>query len=163
MSNNTSNSLANPSLSWMVNEVILADIGILFRRDAFEGIPGVAAVVTPKLSIQKPVGSLVKDTGSSPNSEGATTLANILTDSPIPASDTSLHRPSPVEPHKKRAEAPLTDDATLVGVRQENMVRDAVAPMYDKLKARPVWWLLEYLPMLDYKQDSKGHWHRGLQ
>lgn len=123
----------------MVNEVILADIGILFRRDAFEGIPGVAAVVTPKLTLPRPGDTLFKDNGSSPQPEDATAFADTLTHLPIPPSDTSLHGASLVGPHKKRVEAPRTDDADLLRVRQEDMVRDAVAPMYDKLKARPIW------------------------
>lgn len=37
---------------------------------------------------------------------------------------------------------------------------DALEPIHDELKANPLWWLLEIIPLQYSWQDAKGVWHR---
>lgn len=37
---------------------------------------------------------------------------------------------------------------------------DALEPLHDELKASPLWWLLELLPLSYSWQDPEGVWHR---
>ncbi|KAG8870724.1 hypothetical protein FRB97_009426, partial [Tulasnella sp. 331] len=46
--NNAKNSLANPSLTWMINEIISHDLGIYFKSDAFEDIQAFDMLVKTK-------------------------------------------------------------------------------------------------------------------
>ncbi|KAL0063363.1 hypothetical protein AAF712_009758 [Marasmius tenuissimus] len=41
---------------------------------------------------------------------------------------------------------------------EEEELRDATAPMYDQLKLKPVWWLLELLPMEFRYQRGDAKW-----
>lgn len=157
VSNNVSNSLANPSLAWMVNECFLANTGIIFRCDAFQDTPGVAAVVAPRLSSRQLERVVLEDGGLDPeitvNNEGKA-FTDVLTSSTLSASGVpSSGLGSAYASERSRMEVPCASDTNLVGVRQENMVRDAIAPMYDQLKAQPMWWLLEIVPIWEYKQD----------
>ncbi|KAG8926343.1 hypothetical protein FRC00_003011 [Tulasnella sp. 408] len=43
--NNKTNTLANPSLVWMVNEIIAADAPVLFKKQAFEDMPAFDALM----------------------------------------------------------------------------------------------------------------------
>jgi hypothetical protein len=35
---------------------------------------------------------------------------------------------------------------------------DAVQPIYDELQIRPMWWILEVMPMRYSYQDGEGRW-----
>lgn len=37
---------------------------------------------------------------------------------------------------------------------------DALEPLHDELKANPLWWLLEIIPLQYSWQDANGVWHR---
>lgn len=37
---------------------------------------------------------------------------------------------------------------------------DALQPLHDPLKKKPVWWILEFLPLSWTWQDEQGKWHR---
>ncbi|KAG9023382.1 hypothetical protein FRB95_013185 [Tulasnella sp. JGI-2019a] len=52
VSNNTANSLANPSLKWMVNEILDSskDLGIYFKPNAFEEIQAFDTIITTTLN-----------------------------------------------------------------------------------------------------------------
>lgn len=56
-------------------------------------------------------------------------------------------------PSSVRTPAPDGQDASLDKV-------DALEPTHDELKLKPVWWLLEVIPLPFSWQDVKGVWHR---
>ncbi|KAG9103514.1 hypothetical protein FRC06_010195 [Ceratobasidium sp. 370] len=51
-------------------------------------------------------------------------------------------------------------DATAVREAKECEQQDALAPMHDALK-NPLWWLLEFFPIVHSYQDEDGKWHRS--
>ena len=52
-----------------------------------------------------------------------------------------------------RTPAPDERDASLDKV-------DALEPTHDELKLKPIWWVLEVIPLPFSWQDAKGFWHR---
>ncbi|KAG8746596.1 hypothetical protein FRC10_004448 [Ceratobasidium sp. 414] len=51
-------------------------------------------------------------------------------------------------------------DAAAVREAKEREQQDALAPMHDALK-NPLWWPLEFFPIVHSYQDENGKWHRS--
>lgn len=43
---------------------------------------------------------------------------------------------------------------------EERIQHDAMSPVNDELKRKPLWWILEILPEINSYQDSDGRWKR---
>ncbi|KAG8681110.1 hypothetical protein FRC08_015833, partial [Ceratobasidium sp. 394] len=53
-------------------------------------------------------------------------------------------------------------DAEAVREAKEREEQDALAPMHDALK-NPLWWPLEFFPIVHSYQDENGKWHRSFR
>ncbi|KAG9101439.1 hypothetical protein FS749_006943 [Ceratobasidium sp. UAMH 11750] len=53
-------------------------------------------------------------------------------------------------------------DAEAVREAKEREEQDALAPMHDALKD-PLWWPLEFFPIVHSYQDENGKWHRSFR
>ncbi|KAG8700204.1 hypothetical protein FRC09_006108 [Ceratobasidium sp. 395] len=53
-------------------------------------------------------------------------------------------------------------DAEAVKAAKDREQQDAIAPMHDSLK-NPLWWLLEFFPIVHAYQDERGKWHRSFR
>jgi len=180
--NNTTNTLANPSLKWMVNEIIQARTGILFKPDAFAEIK---AFDTLTVTLTDPVPrhrpqipstflSAPSNAGSRDKSVESTAGSGFASLPPTPstAGFTAITTPSSANYNPQKlfvTQSPITeletedDPVTLESVQEANAREDANAHMYDQLEVQKAWWILEYIPNWQYYQDAKGTWHRGFR
>jgi len=134
--NNAVNSLSNPSLAWMVTQVIEADLGIIFREGAFSDIAAMQVELLPSIS---PIDRRLN---------GATDATAVTTDSGLTKRGSS-------------SRVATEGGNTIVSVQDNAMVQDSVALSHDPLaKSTSVWWLLEIVPMCHHYQDAEGHWHK---
>lgn len=135
VTNTTTNSLANPSLQWMVNEVIAANTGILFKEGAFDDVPAFTLITVP----DQPSGQ----TKMSPPRRAQTVSESTIV-------------------QRQGTHAQESTSATIVSVVENAMMLDCTAPIHDPLaKKTSIWWLLEWLPQQHHYQDAEGHWHKG--
>lgn len=148
IANSIAPSLANASLIWMVNEVIESDAGIIFRKSAFKHIPEVFAVIGPRLRMMTRQASIP-----------------VITTTDFATSPQLFSTPSSQPLLLSEAHNPMNHDEAGNGALAAQQVQEqnAAAPMYDQLIANPFWWILEFIPMWEYKQDSSGHWHKGFK
>ncbi|CAE6393187.1 unnamed protein product [Rhizoctonia solani] len=51
-------------------------------------------------------------------------------------------------------------DATAIEEAQKQERRDALAPLHNALR-NPLWWPLEFFPLVHSYQDEEGNWHRS--
>ncbi|CAE6520158.1 unnamed protein product [Rhizoctonia solani] len=51
-------------------------------------------------------------------------------------------------------------DAKVIEEAQNQERRDALAPLHDALR-NPLWWPLEFFPLVHSYQDEEGDWHRS--
>ncbi|KAG6919254.1 hypothetical protein DXG01_008050 [Tephrocybe rancida] len=61
----------------------------------------------------------------------------------------------------KRPESLIASPITEVELEED--AEDALQPIHDELKANPLWWLLEIIPLIYSWQDEKDVWHRKLR
>lgn len=164
-----SNTLANPSLTWMINEIMF-HTDIIFKLDAFKEIPGVYSVVGPKILARR-------TRHRHRHSEADIETQNTSPDSPTMRFSISPVDTMPVEQssqHPRRSETlPVPTIRHLPSQRlREKAVTgskpdlldstywDALHRMYDQLERKPGWWILEVLPIWVYKQEhtADGRW-----
>lgn len=130
----------------MVNELIAANTGVIFKKDAFLDMPAFNAVLTRR---RFPIRALtVIPERTTLETTTLPTYTDYLTNSPRE----SIHQ-AVIAQEKLSA---LRQDS-------EDKVADATAPMFDQLRERPGWWILEFLPVYTYKQDEEGKWHKTLK
>jgi len=129
-------SLGNVSLRWMVKQVILSECGIRFDAAALRraGIDD-SAIVHAGL-VQPTVEQLWRRES---NVEGATVS------SPSGEGDSE-------EDMIRRGRG---EDVESQILPQE---QDTLADIHDQLKAQPLWWILELLPMKFAWQEADGTW-----
>ncbi|ELU44441.1 hypothetical protein AG1IA_01525 [Rhizoctonia solani AG-1 IA] len=51
-------------------------------------------------------------------------------------------------------------DSAIIEEAQKQERRDALAPLHDALR-NPLWWSLEFFPLVHSYQDEEGNWHRS--
>ena len=129
--------LADITLRWMVKQIVRAQCGIIFDRDALHAanIPG-SLFASPGFPVTPPPREKrwpSKQAGSSTGHGNSTS-----TDA----------RPSTSDEDCEQLERPLGLDK-----------QHAVQPLHDELKRSPLWWLLEVLPMTYNWQEPNGRWH----
>lgn len=137
-------SLAQITLRWMVEQVILSNCGIVFDEEALErvGMPLSSFPIsqTP-LATENPTGTSHPMTDN-PN------LSAAPVDAVTPFAEAPLPIPS----------SPLTDPPTTPSLPNPQTC-DALAPLFDELQLQKAWWLLEILPLPFASQDALGKWH----
>ncbi|KAG9033978.1 hypothetical protein FS837_002309 [Tulasnella sp. UAMH 9824] len=151
--NNEIHTLANPSLQWMVSEVIKHAPYILFRPDAFTYDKAFSTLTVTKTDLSpKPARPRI------PSTFRRATAGN-----PAPSPSPT---PTPLPPLTAATVGSSTlngtdveDEQTVVSVEQTEPEKDANAPKNDQLVKKPVWLLLEYIPIFQYYQDGDGIWH----
>jgi hypothetical protein len=128
--------LADITLRWMVREIVKAQTGILFDNRALQeaGISSSCFPVTSFLSTPRHSTALetVQEKSNGLNGVGH---------AKINGKETTSSTDAPDENQKQDA-------------------KDAVTPINDALKQKPIWWLVEILPFPVSWQDEKGIWRR---
>ncbi|KAG1818458.1 uncharacterized protein BJ212DRAFT_1446354 [Suillus subaureus] len=127
-------SLAQVTLRWMVEQVILSNCGITFDEEALEriGMPLSSFPVS-----QTP-----------PTTEDPTSKSQPI-DAVSPFAEVPLAAPS----------SPPTDPPATPSPPNPQTC-DALAPLFDELQLQKAWWLLEILPLPSAWQDAHGKWHK---
>ncbi|KAG9016007.1 hypothetical protein FRB90_003866 [Tulasnella sp. 427] len=169
-SNNTTNTLANPSLMWMVNEIITARAPILFKPYAFADVPAFETMTTT-LTDKTPKHRVAVGAGQGFNlftaSPTGTIRGSTFKGAPTPPA-TDSPGTAPIPRATLQLETPLNsgptspvEGLTVVQVLEGDPRLDANAEMYDQLQKKWAWWILEVIPLWQYYQDGEGHWHKG--
>lgn len=78
---------------------------------------------------------------------------NALKDMNMPLPTLSFGKTDPTANYSSAADAAVIKEA------QEREERDALAPIHDALR-NPLWWPLEFFPLIHSYQDEEGKWHR---
>lgn len=125
MENGTRHSLSRISLRWMIRECFKAKTGILFHRSDFQQIGMDPKTLYPHVRQRPP----------------ALTSASRTTSLLLRKSEGDLSSPG-------------IERTGFVSEEQEDLA-DALTTIHDRLKAWPVWWILEGLPQqLRYQRDE---------
>jgi uncharacterized protein (DUF2235 family) len=163
VANNTTNTLANPSLKWMINEILdpKKELGIYFKPGAFSEIGAFDTIVTtmsdPTPHSRPPIPSQFLK---------AATAAAPAPDRRQPTDATMVAAAVPPSPGSSiGAEEIAAAVATMTGEHvvhvQENAPQtDANAPMYDQLKVAKWWWIIELMFLPQRWQSPDGTWHK---
>lgn len=134
-------SLADITLRWMVKQVILSQCGIRFDDAALRRADIDISTIVPISPTQLTMdGTLEADTET-----------NMTTSLPSPMSGRENDSGEYMIRQRRGG------DGT---VEEQNWPReeDVLADIHDELKIKPVWWLLEFLPIKFQWQDPDGTW-----
>lgn len=132
--NDNRTTLANPSLRWMVHEILESRCRILFRHEAFLGwLPSLNDKIW-----------LHKDTALSAT---VPVVNKSLSDS---EGDDELKINGQESPETPRFSSFIVDKAS-----EGSQDKDAQAEPHDMLKDKPLWWILEVFPLYQYWFDRK--------
>jgi len=127
--NGTRNSLARIPLRWMIRQCFAAKTGIMFHKATFPKVGLDPKTLHPEVRVRdEPV---FQD----------------LTKHTIP-----VLKPLVVK-HDRKAVV-YTDGGSFVNENEEDLA-DALSPMYDQLKKKMYWWILEWIPQAIKYQSSK--------
>ena len=139
MKNGTRHSLARISLRWMIRECFKANTGIMFESKGLRTLGLDPSMLYPTVKPRPP---------------------------PLPVNP-ELHQcqrvlkePSWIRrwlfPGEKKKKGGATDP---VGSEEEEDLKDALSPIYDQLKLRRAWWILEVLPLrFKHQRSSNTQW-----
>lgn len=142
VSNKTRHSLARIPLRWMIREIFKAQTGILFITERLTEI-GIDPSSLYPFVIPRP---------------------NAL---PVGESKIRKHpvKEIPIRPHmvltKNRptvADVSKPPPVTMLASEEEEELMDALSPMYDQLKLKKGWWLLEIVPLQLRYQRGNNTW-----
>jgi hypothetical protein len=150
--------LANTSLVWMVNEVIAAGVGLVFKEDAFSDIPALQFPTTG-VSDPLPVGDHNKHLSDKPGAYSSrrdfmTTDATVTSDAG-PLSKFTFRSTSTRETTQGLV--------TVSSISHKGILADATRKAYDALAGWTPYWLLEWFPRPFYYQDANNDWHSNWQ
>ena len=170
VANSSKTALSNIPLRWMIKEILEADTGIIFNDDPRLASLGIvlhpppivypspqvptsdAAKISPVPDSNLPDGTLGVDTViATQYTTPETTLESVLTHKRI------LTATPETLPNDLNARLEL-DDLPSRHLPDNINENDDVAPTHDQLAANPGWWILEFLPFLDSKQNGEGKW-----
>ncbi|KAG1742356.1 uncharacterized protein EDB91DRAFT_1336135 [Suillus paluster] len=136
-------SLAQTTLRWMVEQVLLSQCGIVFDEAALERV----GMPLSSLPISKTPPATENPTGKSPPMTDTTVLSAATNDTLV--EEEPLPAPS----------SPPTDPPTTPSQPNPETC-DALAPLFDELQLQKAWWLLEIIPLPFAWQDAHGKWHK---
>jgi hypothetical protein len=138
--NGTRSALSRIPFRWMLRQCFLANTGILFHREMFKDIGLDPDTLYPKVKPRPPALELKRIDR---------THLRTLSDT---CKVTILASPDSIGP------ANVTD---FVSEEHEELM-DALCPMYDQLKMKMFWWVLEVLPQVLHFQKRDDTWHHEL-
>lgn len=142
----------------MAKEAIKANVGLLFRSDAFQLYPGVLAIIGPENCNS---GGIQIQEYLSTTDEIVAELAQILRLPAVPEV-TPAQRFDALEAWTRRAhpEGQGAGEGILANAmedfKQHPLVRDACGEMCDQLKSTRWWWFLEILPLWERRVQPDG-------
>lgn len=153
----------------MVREAITAKVGLVFRADAFASCPGVLPDFDTQGVLEKQSQETLAEPGSARSSSGfiqdlADALDIDLTGIPIDEQVDRLskawfqYRKDLLDPSKN---APSRE--TMAALEERANVRDACAPMHDKLQTNRALWILECLPIWETHVRHDGCMSSGFR
>ncbi|KAG7100167.1 hypothetical protein E1B28_001947 [Marasmius oreades] len=133
--NNTRHSLARIPLRWMIRQCFLLKTGIMFHRE------------------------MLKIVGMDPS----TLYPDVI---PRPPALTGTVAPTPSNHGRQPTGSSVTTEDTRIGHftgdfvnEEEEEFKDALSPVYDMLKKKWGWWILEVIPQtLKYQNDDDYSW-----
>ncbi|KAG8918945.1 hypothetical protein FRC01_001563 [Tulasnella sp. 417] len=100
VNNNKTNTLANPSLVWMVNEILGSDVPVLFKKKAFEDMPAFDALMIklPRERVSDPTPATATPQTVVENEAGPSAANGLQLDPTTPgiATDTPQRTPPPI-------------------------------------------------------------------
>jgi hypothetical protein len=131
-------SLADISLRWMVKQVVLSQCGIKFDDEALK----LAHIDLPTVMLATPT---KPDAEAELEIEAGPALPTPLTSPNLPGEGGS-------------GEHMISKGKDKGGEEQSWSQQDVRADIHDQLKAQPMWWLLEALPIKSTWQDADGTW-----
>jgi hypothetical protein len=130
--NGTRNSLARIPLRWMIRQCFLANTGIMFYKATFPKVGlDPDSLYHPQLLLPRP---------------------------PMILQDPTLHTipvPKPLVVSDDRTAVVYSDGGAFVNEAEEDLA-DALSPMYDQLKMKMYWWILEMLPQKIKYQSGRN-------
>ncbi|KAG9006512.1 hypothetical protein FRB94_014333 [Tulasnella sp. JGI-2019a] len=126
--NDTEYILSNVTLTWMLNELIEANTGIIFAQDLLAHQPAFKVITVPDTDQN---GAGLRGTINAPTSG----------DSKFTHRTGSSSRPS-----------------TIVSVQETSPEKDSTSPILDALAGFSLYWILEFIPMKHRVQDAQGRW-----
>ncbi|KAG0703790.1 hypothetical protein DFH29DRAFT_915099 [Suillus ampliporus] len=139
-------SLAQITLRWMVEQVMLSQCGIVFDEEALERV----GMPLSSLPVSKTPPATEDPTGKSPPVIDKTDLSAAPNDAVSP-----FVEETPLSAHS----SPPTDPPTTPSQRNPETC-NALAPLFDELQLSKSWWLLEIIPLPFAWQDAHGKWHK---
>lgn len=139
--NNAIHTLANPSLQWMVSEVLAHAPDVVFRRDAFTYDKAFRTYTVTK---SDPIPRLARP--RTPSTSHHTAAAANSSATPATAAAPSTLNARDLE------------EEIVHSVVQTKPIKDAKAAVNDQLVKKRVWVILEYLPTFQLYQLEDGGW-----
>ncbi|KAG8877598.1 hypothetical protein FRB97_003262 [Tulasnella sp. 331] len=127
--NDTEYILSNVTLTWMLNELIAADTGIIFANDLLAQAKAFQVITAP-------------DTDQNGAGIRGTTNASASGDSKL----------------TRRSTAASGKPSTIISVQETSPEKDSTSPMLDALAGWSLYWILELIPTRHHIQDAQGHW-----
>lgn len=137
-------SLAQITLHWMVEQVILSNCGIVLDEEALE-------------RVGMPLSSF--PISQTPPAEDSTGKSQPMTDCPG-LSAAPIDVVSPFSEAALPATSSLPTDPPTTPSPLNPQTCDALAPLFDELQLQKAWWLLEIIPLPFAWQDARGKWHK---
>ncbi|KAJ7245358.1 hypothetical protein B0H12DRAFT_1127613 [Mycena haematopus] len=147
--NDTRHSLARIPLRWMIRECFKADTGIMFDAQRLQELGLDPATLCPFVLPRPPplpVGSADK-IESIPPRKGW--LRRVFSRNRKKESDDF-----PVSPELEN----ISLEKPAHGMEEEEDLRDALQPIYDQLALKPLWWILEVIPLTFRYQRRDDQW-----
>ncbi|KAG8918802.1 hypothetical protein FRC01_001646 [Tulasnella sp. 417] len=160
--NDEVNTLANPSLQWMVSQVLDHAPSMVFRPDAFtydEAFSTLTVTDTDKTPRPPRLRLPHVHRHATPGSPSTSSSAN---PSPL-SSATATTAPGATTAAVNAVPGAFVEEQRLHSITQVNPVKDANAEKNDQLVKKRVWLILEYLPTFQYYQNENGVWQTRLR
>ncbi|KAJ7481689.1 hypothetical protein FB451DRAFT_134549 [Mycena latifolia] len=142
--NDTRHSLARIPLRWMIRECFKANTGMMFDARRLEELGIDPAHLYPSV-LDRPAAPTLKNARIAPPPPRPSLLRRLF----------SRDRPPEftLSPELADSDVPLETPME----EQEDLL-DALSPMYDQLKLKPFWWILELIPMSFRSQQRDDRW-----
>ncbi|KAF7314240.1 hypothetical protein MKEN_00896500 [Mycena kentingensis (nom. inval.)] len=153
--NGTRNSLARIPLRWMIRECFKAETGIMFNAERLVELGLDPATLYPFVRPRPPPIRI-------PANEASMCIA------PRPPKPSLFSRVfrrmasgqdnfnCPISPVVAPPQHPIH---SLHGMEEVEDFNDALAPAYDQLKLKPMWWILELIPLTFRTQNRDDTWN----
>ncbi|KAG9044743.1 hypothetical protein FS837_007598 [Tulasnella sp. UAMH 9824] len=151
--NEVAKTLANPSLRWMVTEILKCKAGVIFKKDAFEDrLPSLAAKVKAFQNAPESTSYLdIKSHHHGHTSEATAVSGSVITPPVTPGSSyiKNTHG-STAGTHHDHVKEPTEE-------------QEATGDAHDMLAKKRLWWLLEIIPLTQTWIGKNGQEIEGLR